>query len=348
MGQAWTFSQMKGTLLKLRRAATDITELYAPQFEQFGLQLSGKGAVFTGEVANDRAHGRAWIMPLSPTCIVMEHFITPTHNMQLAEYTPEPYACVSEVSAPTLMCMPEAGITPANLKPLHGPWPNNAVCSFVQDSCGEELSPLFAGQLYHSRSVLFLPGYFDELEHRYPTEFAGVFEAFAEPWHEEATSAICHTLRRINEDRARAVGGHVYMQGIVETMVAELACSRAAHKQARQAADTRASMTIAEEATSLVERSLDKGKHVGINEVAERLYTSRSKLCATFKAQTGESLGAYIRRRRMERAQDLLADSALTIAQVAERLGYPQQAAFAQAFKQYTGTTPTAWRSQHI
>ena len=84
-----------------------------------------------------------------------------------------------------------------------------------------------------------------------------------------------------------------------------------------------------------------KGRRVGINEVAERLYTSRSKLCATFKAQTGESLGAYIRRRRMERAQDLLADSALTIAQVAERLGYPQQAAFAQAFKQHTGTTPT-------
>ncbi|MFR3877880.1 MAG: helix-turn-helix transcriptional regulator [Collinsella sp.] len=187
--------------------------------------------------------------------------------------------------------------------------------------------------------MLFLPGYFDELEHRYPTEFAGIFEAFAEPWHEEATSAICHTLRRINEDRARTVGGHVYMQGIVETMVAELACSRAAHKQARQAADTRVSITIAEEATAMIERALDKGRRVGINEVAERLYTSRSKLCATFKAQTGESMGAYIRRRRMERAQDLLADSGLTIAQVAERLDYPQQAAFAQAFKQYTGTT---------
>ena len=196
--------------------------------------------------------------------------------------------------------------------------------------------------------MLFLPGFFDELEHRYPTEFAGIFEAFAEPWHEEATSAICHTLRRINEERARTVGGHVYMQGIVETMVAELACSRATHKQARQAADTRVSITIAEEATAMIERALDKGRRVGINEVAERLYTSRSKLCATFKAQTGESLGAYIRRRRIERAQDLLADSALTIAQVAERLDYPQQAAFAQAFKQHTGTTPTAWRSQHI
>lgn len=330
------------------RAATDITELYAPQFEQFGLELAGKGAVFTGEVANDRARGRAWVMPLSPSCIVMEHFITPTRDMRLAEYTPEPYACVSEVSASTLTCMPQAGITPTNLKPLRGPWPNNTVCSFIQDNCGEELSPLFAGQLYHSRSVLFLPGYFDELEHRYPTEFAGVFEAFAEPWHEEATSAICQTLSRINEERARGAGGHVYMRGIVETMVAELACSRASHKQAQQAADTRASVGLANEAAAIVERALDKGRHVGVNEVAEGLYTSRSKLCATFKAQTGESLGAYIRRRRMERAQDLLADSSLTIAQVAERLGYPQQAAFTQAFKQYTNTTPTTWRSQHI
>ena len=331
----------------MHRAATDITELYAPQFEQFGLELSGKGAVFTGEVANDRAHGRAWIMPLSPACIVMEHFITPTHDMYLAEYTPEPYACVSEVSAPTLACMPEAGITPANLKPLHGPWPNNAVCSFIQDSCGEELSPLFAGQLYHSRSVLFLPGYFDELEHRYPTEFAGVFEAFAEPWHEEATSAICHTLRRINEDRARTVGGHVYMQGIVETMVAELAYARMAHEQARRAEGTQTALGIVEEAIIVVEHALDEGRRIGVDEIAERLYMSRSKLCATFKVQTGESLGSYIRRHRMERAQDLLADSPLSIAQVAERLGYPQQAAFAQTFKQYTGMTPTAWRSKY-
>ncbi len=114
--------------------------------------------------------------------------------------TPQPYACVSEISGSTLACMPDAGITPANLKPLRGPWPNSAMCSFIQDNCGEEQSPLFAGQLYHSRSVLFLPGFFNELESRYPTEFARRFEAFAEPWHEEAASAICRTLRRLSEE----------------------------------------------------------------------------------------------------------------------------------------------------
>ena len=327
------------------QSTTDITELYAPQFEQLGLELRSKGPTFTGEVANARARGRAWIMPLSPTCLVMEHFITPTHDMHLTEYTFEPYACVSEISEPTLACMPEAGITLATLQPVRGPWSSGTVCSFIQDNCGEEQSPLLEGQLYHSRSVLFLPGYFEELENRYPTEFAGLFDAFGKPWCEEAMSAICHALHRANEQRARAAGGQLYTQGIVETMVAELARSRTACTQARQAADTRASTDLAKKAALAVERAISEGRRMSVGELAERLYTSRSRLCATFKTETGESVGAYVRRQRTERACELLADDALSVAQVAERLGYPQQAAFAQAFRQVTGLSPTAWRA---
>lgn len=331
----------------MRCAPSDITELYAPQFEQFGIELKDRGTVITGEVASDQAHGRAWVVPLSPTCLVMEHFITPARDMHLLERTPEPYACVSEVNVPTLTCMPDAGITPANLMPLRGSWPSNAVCSFIQDNCGEELSPLFAGQLYHSRSVLFLPGFFEELEGRYPTEFAGLFEAFAEPWCDEAISAIYHALRRVSEERARSAGGHVFMRGVVDTMVAELACSHAACGQALRAAGTRASAGLAGEAAAAVERALDAGQRVGIDGLAASLYTSRSRLCAVFKAETGESLGAYMRRRRMERAQDLLADSSLSIAQIAELLGFSQQAAFAQTFKAANGCSATVWRGRH-
>ena len=170
---------------------TDITELYAPQFEQFGLRLETRGATFTGAVENSIGAGRAWIMPLSPTCLVMEHFITPRADMLLAERTPEPYACVTEVSGPTLACMPEVGIQPANLRPARGPWPQSAVCRFVQDRCGEELSPLAAGRLYHSRSIIFLPDYFEELEQSYAGEFTGLFQAFSTQWDEEAQLAIC-------------------------------------------------------------------------------------------------------------------------------------------------------------
>ncbi len=330
----------------MRQSATDITALYVPQFKQFDLELKNQGAVFTGDVSNDRARGRAWVMPLSSTCLVMEHYIIPKNDMNLLEYTPEPYACVSEISASTLACMPEAGITPANLQPLHGSQANNAICSFIQDTCGEEHSPLFAEQLYHSRSVLFLPGYFKELESLYPSEFNGLFDAFAEPWQEEAASVIRRTLSRIDEGRASATGGHLYMRGVVDAMVAELARTATAAKQAQQALGTRESGVIVAKAIAAIEQALNTGACISLNELAEILYVSRSKLCATFKAETGESVGAFMRRRRLERAQDALANSSLSMAQIARQLGFPQQAAFTQAFKQATGLSPTAWRAK--
>lgn len=323
----------------------DITGLYAPQFEQFGLALAQRGATFTGAVDNELGCGRAWTMPLSESCLVMEHFITPRSDMLLSEFTPVPYACVTEVSAPTLECMPKAGITPANLAPARGPWPQSSVCSFIQGNCGEEVSPLEGGRMYHSRSIIFLPGYFDELEHAYPGEFSGVFEAFSQSWDEEARLAISAALRRIDEQRAQAPAAHVYLRGVVETMVAELARTRAAGRVARGAAGTRRSTQLAEQAAALVERALDEGRGIGIDELAARLYTSRSRLCATFRAETGEGAGAYVRRRRMERACDLLGDG-MAVGEVAERLGYPQQAAFAQAFRRAMGASPSEWRER--
>ena len=105
-------------------------------------------------------------------------------------------------------------------------------------------------------------------------------------------------------------------------------------------------MSLAEEAAAAVEQALDAGRRMGIDELADSLYASRSKLCATFKAEKGESLGAYMRRRRAERAEELLSDSSLSVAQVATLLGFSRQAAFTHAFKQATGVSPSAWRAE--
>lgn len=126
-------------------------------------------------------------------------------------------------------------------------------------------------------------------------------------------------------------------------MVAELARTHAAERRASRQAGSRRGVRLAEQATAIIERALDEGRGIGVEELAERLYTSRSRLCATFKAETGEAVGAYVRRRRMERACDLLAGG-MPAGVVAERLGYPQQAAFAQAFRRAMGVSPSAWR----
>ena len=321
-----------------------ITELYRPQFEQFGIELSGEGPVFTGKVTTADASGSAWVLPLSPTCLVMEHSVVPWHDMTLMERAPEPYACVTQISSASVDCMPDSGITPANLRPMRGPWPADMVCSFTKTSCREEYSPLRAGEMYHSRCVLFLPEYFDGLERRWPGEFGGLFDAFAAPWCEEAQAAIGGALRRLTAQRAQGHAAALYAAGVVEAMVADLAAAHAEGSLAAACAGSSGGRLLAEEAAAEVERVLDEGRGLGVDELAARLYVSRSKLCATFRAETGETVAAYVRRRRAERAETLLERRGLSIGEVASRLGYPSAGAFAQAFRAATGTSPTEWR----
>lgn len=331
-----------------KKTNTDITKLYAPQFEQFGIHLAERGPVHTGKIANAVGSGSAWVMPLTPNCLVMEHFITPCNDMMLAEYTPEPYACVGEMNEATIECMPAAGIRAYALERVHSTDARANICSFIQSDCGVELSPLFSGKLYHSRSIIFLPGYFEELTRSYPGEYAGLFNAFGSSWNEGATRTIRKTLSQIDEHRATKTGAHLYMRSVVDAMVAELARVHAAGIEAKREAGERSSIRLANEAEALMDQALEKGTPMGVDELAKRLYVSRSKLCETFKTETGESVGAYMRRRRHERACELLDDKSLTVAQVSARLGYPHQAAFAQAFKHMAGMSPTAYRMQTL
>ncbi len=323
-----------------------IVGLYAPQFEQFGIELAGEGPVFTGKVATEDAEGSAWVMPLGPSYLVMEHSVVPQHDMSLMERAPEPYACVTQVSSAAVDCMPEAGISPANVRPLRGPWPASTVCTFVQSSCEEQFSPLKAGQLYHSRCIAFLPEYFEELDGRWPGGFGGLFEAFAKPWAEDAQTAIGGALRRLTAARVRGHTGELYATGVVEALVADLAASQAAGELAAERAGGSASRRLAEEAAAEVERALDEGRRPGVDELAARLYVSRSKLCATFRQETGEAVGAYVRRRRGERAEELLGDAGLEVGEVARRLGYPSAGAFCQAFRTSHGVSPSDWRDR--
>jgi AraC-like DNA-binding protein len=45
-----------------------------------------------------------------------------------------------------------------------------------------------------------------------------------------------------------------------------------------------------------------------------------------------------------ERAKNLLSSSALSIAQISDRLGYAEPAVFSRAFRQWTGVAPGRWR----
>lgn len=68
-----------------------------------------------------------------------------------------------------------------------------------------------------------------------------------------------------------------------------------------------------------------------------------------FTAWMGETLGEYVRRRRLELgAQRLITQPRLTVLQVALSVGFGSGEAFGRAFKTRFGATPTAWRQTEL
>lgn len=82
------------------------------------------------------------------------------------------------------------------------------------------------------------------------------------------------------------------------------------------------------------------------SNLAHEVGTNQNKLKAVFKDAFGVTMAEYCLGRRMREAQQLLLEANLTIAQVAERVGYEHQSSFAAAFRGHVGMSAREYR-QH-
>ncbi|MDE6270736.1 MAG: helix-turn-helix domain-containing protein [Muribaculaceae bacterium] len=84
-----------------------------------------------------------------------------------------------------------------------------------------------------------------------------------------------------------------------------------------------------------------------VDAIARGMHMSRTVLYSKFKALTGTTIAAYINDYRLTRARALLRDTSLTISEISEQLGFSSQRYFSTFFKERTGTTPTAYRTDN-
>jgi AraC-like DNA-binding protein len=80
--------------------------------------------------------------------------------------------------------------------------------------------------------------------------------------------------------------------------------------------------------------------------LADELPLSRSAFAARFTELVGEPVMQYVTRWRMRVAVNALEDDGATVAELANRLGYRSEAAFARAFKRVVGVAPGSIRRQ--
>lgn len=88
----------------------------------------------------------------------------------------------------------------------------------------------------------------------------------------------------------------------------------------------------------------EPGRAWTVSELADLAHLSRSAFAERFAQVLGQPPLAYLTEHRMRLAAWKLAHTRLTIAQIAEQVGYASETAFSQAFKRQHGQPPSRMR----
>lgn len=96
-----------------------------------------------------------------------------------------------------------------------------------------------------------------------------------------------------------------------------------------------------------VKKYIAKNYHedIGVEQLADAVDLTPSYLSHIFKKETGENLGKFIKKVRMEKARDMLENSYEKIVNISEAVGYQNVSYFCKSFREYYGISPQKFRA---
>ncbi len=131
----------------------------------------------------------------------------------------------------------------------------------------------------------------------------------------------------------RIVQNHDSLQGFLEDSVLQLI--RIEQRPA----------TVCESVKRLLGTDFSSGLPT-FSDIAERLHTSESSLRRRLLEEE-TSFQTLKDEVRCDLAKEYLLDETMRLSDVAERLGFTEQSSFGRSFRQWTGMSPSAWRSTY-
>jgi AraC family transcriptional regulator len=109
---------------------------------------------------------------------------------------------------------------------------------------------------------------------------------------------------------------------------------------------------VAELARWRLKRAIDHiearlAEPVSLADLASATGLTRMHFAAQFRAATGLPPHEYLLRRRIERAQEMLVGTGMSVVDVALSVGFQTQSHFTSVFRRFVGQPPRAWRQSH-
>lgn len=85
---------------------------------------------------------------------------------------------------------------------------------------------------------------------------------------------------------------------------------------------------------------------ISLQDLAAIEHYNVTYYCEWFQKQTGQTPLEYIRKLRLDKAKRMLEDSEYSILQIAQEVGYENQATLTQLFRKYNGISPSEFRRE--
>ncbi len=89
----------------------------------------------------------------------------------------------------------------------------------------------------------------------------------------------------------------------------------------------------------------DFASDLSLDDIARRVASSRRQLQRAYAEIGNTTFRDHLTGVRMDRAAEMLSGRALTVREVAYRVGYRQPAQFAKAFRRHHGVSPSDYRA---
>lgn len=305
-------------------------QFFMPQIEQLSLDPVRHLNGLSAEISSC-GHGGFWTANIGNDCLFTRLDFTLLDDVRM-ESELDSYYCIG------LMSADNTAMTPIQKR---SDLQQENLISYRQDEGFQEYM-LKRGSRYTSRSICFTERFFQELSRKNPHEADLLRGHLASPTLNELPCEVIRLLQSVDASDADKPSTAFRLKLIVNGAFACLLDSLVAEESARMREGSISSRCLVEETRALISKNL--GKQLTLDAISRDLNVCKSSISATFKTETGQSVGAYVKDMRMQRAAELLRKPGMSIAEIGEAVGYPRLSSFSTAFKQHFGVEPSQFR----
>lgn len=188
------------------------------------------------------------------------------------------------------------------------------------------------------------PAYYETwMKRQYPDEYVHPLEAFRTVDQTDHFPEMVRLLEQVKNYRGEGIAARLFYEGKVAEAVA-LVVERSRARPAPAREPTQSDRQQIRNVTAYINGHC--AEQLSQEQLARIACMGATKLKSAFRQIHGCTITDYIRQRRIGQAERLLAETELSVGQVAEAVGYRSASRFAELFRKSTGFLPGEYRRQ--